>query len=138
MRGFIKFNKGIMKTPLPVRLWLMVLVVANLAVPLFYLNHLEAQVILISILASMVLMSILTARTGFTRLLGLGHIFWIPLLYFLWTRLCQIPANDFFGIWVRAVMVLNAVSLVADASDVIRYAAGDRTETVTGLEEEER
>lgn len=134
MRGFIKFNKGIMKMPLPVRLWLMVLVVANLTVPLFYLNRLEAQLVLISILASMVLMSILTARTGFTRLLGLGHIFWIPLIAFLYTRLCLIPANDFFGIWIRAVMVLNAVSLVADTSDVVRYISGDRKETVEGLD----
>jgi hypothetical protein len=38
-----------------------------------------------------------------------------------------------FGIWVRALMMLNAVSLVIDAADVIRYVAGDRAETVKGL-----
>ena len=78
-------------------------------------------------------MTVLTALSGFSRLLGLGHIFWIPLLYFLWTRLDQIPADEFFGIWIRVLMTLNAVSLIIDAVDVGRYIAGERAETVKGL-----
>ena len=74
MRAFIKFNKGLMRMPLPWQLWLMLLVVVNLIVPLFFLNRLEAQVIVAALLASMVLMTVLTAVSGFTRLLGLGHI----------------------------------------------------------------
>ena len=46
MRAFIEFNKGIMKMPLPWRLWLMLLVTMNLAVPLFFLDRREAQFIL--------------------------------------------------------------------------------------------
>ena len=130
MRAFIKFNKGIMKMPIQWRLWLMLLMVVNLVVPLFYLNRLEAQVVLAVILASAMLMTMLTASSGFTRLLGLGHILWFPLLYFLWIRLDQIPASDFFGIWIRILMTLNAVSLVIDTIDVTRYIAGDREETV--------
>ena len=57
----------------------------------------------------------------------------IPLLYFLWTRLDQIPADEFFGIWIRVLMTLNAVSLIIDAVDVGRYIAGERAETVKGL-----
>jgi hypothetical protein len=62
--------------------------------------------------------------------LGLGHIFWVPLLYFLWMRLDQNPADDFFGIWMRVLMLLNAMSLIIDAVDVGRYIAGDRKDTV--------
>ena len=133
MRGFIKFNKGIMKMPLGWQLWLMLLVSVNMIVPLFFLHRLEAQVVVGTLLASLVLFSVLTSVAGFTRLLGLGHIFWFPLLYFLWSRLDQIPAADFFGIWVRVLMTLNAVSLVIDVIDVGRYIAGDRAETVEGL-----
>lgn len=133
MRAFIKFNKGMMKSPIYVRLWLALLVTANMVVPLFFLGRLEAQVVLGTLLISMMLMTALTALSGFTRLLGLGHIFWFPMLYFLWTRLADIPANDFFGIWLRALMALNAVSLVLDVVDVTRYIAGDREETVKGL-----
>ncbi len=133
MRAFIKFNKGMMKMPIHWQLWLLLLVVVNLIIPLFFLDRLEAQVVVGALLASMLLMTILTALSGFTRLLGLGHVLWFPLLYFLWTRLGELPGNDFFGIWVRALMTLNAVSLVLDTVDVTRYIAGDRQETVQGL-----
>ncbi len=126
--AFIKFNKGVLNMPIHWRVWNMLLVIANLVVPLFFLNHLESQVVLATILASMILMTIVTSLSGFTRLLGLGHVLWIPLLYFLWTRLGQIPAIDSFGIWIRVLLTLNAVSLAIDAIDVIRYIAGDREE----------
>jgi len=133
MDAFIKFNRGIMQMPVRWRLWLALLITANLIVPVFFIGHLEAQVVIGALLGSMVLMTILTGLTGFTRLLGLGHIFWIPLLYFLWTRLDQIPADSAFGVWIRVLMTLNAMSLVIDAVDVARYIAGDREETVAGL-----
>ncbi len=136
MRAFIRFNKGLMKSPIQVQLWLMLLVAFNFVAPLFFLERLEAQVVLGALLASMMLMTVLTGLSGFTRLLGAGHIFWVPLLYFLWTRLGHIPPSDGFGIWVRVVMTLNGISLVIDAIDVVRYIAGEREETVPGLSEE--
>ena len=133
MGAFIRFNKGMLKLPIPWQLWLMLLVTVNLVVPLFYLGRLEAQVVVATLLASMTLMTILTGITGFSRLLGLGHIFWVPLLLFLWSRLDQIPASDPFGVWIRILIVLNALSLLLDAIDVFRYIAGDREETVQGV-----
>ena len=133
MQGFIKFNKGVMRAPIYVRLWLMLLIFSNLVVPLFYLHRVEAQVVLGALLASVILMTGLTGLSGFTRLLGLGHIFWLPLLYFLWTRLDQIPSDEVFGGWIRVLIGLNAISLVIDGVDVLRYIAGDRAETVKGL-----
>ncbi len=83
--------------------------------------------------ANMALMTFLTSRFGFTRILGLGHIFWIPLLGFLLTRLGSIPAGASYGAWLRALILLNSGSLLIDMVDVIRYLAGDRAETVQGL-----
>ncbi len=133
MNAFIKFNKGVMRAPIYVRLWLMLLIFSNLVVPLFYLPRVEAQVVLGAFLASVILMTALTGLSGFTRLIGLGHIFWLPLLYFLWTRLDQIPSDGVFGGWIRVLIGLNAISLVIDGVDVLRYIAGDRAETVKGL-----
>ncbi len=133
MNAFIKFNKGLMNQSLPVRLWVGLMVIFNMIIPLFFLERLEAQVVLAAIMASMALMTLITATTGFTRLLGLGHIFWVPLLFFLWTNLDQIPSNDGFGVWVRSLMVINATSLVLDGVDVFRYLAGERGEVVKGL-----
>lgn len=130
MRAFIKFNRGMMIMPVHWQLWLALLVTFNLVLPLIFLSHLEAQVVVATLMASMILMTGLTALSGFTRLLGLGHILWVPLLYFLWMRLEQNPAEDFFGVWLRILMIVNATSLLIDTIDVGRYIAGDRSETV--------
>jgi hypothetical protein len=133
MKAFIRFNRGMLKMPLHWQLWVMLLVAANLVAALFFLHRLEAQVVLGTFGASMILMTLLTGRFGFTRIVGLGHILWIPMLAFLLMRLGDIPASDAFGIWIRALFVLNGISLVIDAMDAIRYIAGDRRDTVLGL-----
>ena len=133
MNAFIKFNKGLMNQSLPVKLWVGLLVIFNMIIPLFFLDRLEAQIVVAGLMASMMLMTLITATTGFSRLLGLGHIFWIPLLYFLATHLDQIPSDDAFGVWVRSLMVINAASLIVDGVDVFKYLAGERQEVVEGL-----
>ena len=133
MYAFIKLNKGLFMMPLPWKMWLLLLVAANVFVPLFYFQQLEAQIVLGTMAANMALMTFLTSRFGFTRILGLGHIFWIPLLGFLLTRLGNIPAGDAYSAWLRALLVVNSGSLLIDTVDVIRYLAGDRAETVQGL-----
>ena len=70
----------------------------------------------------------LTSRFGFTRILGLGHILWIPLVGYLVLRLAHHPPTDPFGIWLRVVVVTDAISLVFDITDVIRYVKGDRVD----------
>ena len=130
MNAFIKFNRGLLAMPLPWRLWLVLLLTLNLIAPLAFIERLEAQATLAALLVSMALMTGLTGLSGFSRLLGLGHIVWVPLLFFLWTRLGEIPAADTFGLWVRATIAVNATSLVIDAIDVVRYVRGEREETV--------
>ncbi len=115
------------------QLWLGTLVGANLVAPLFFLEHVEARVTIAALLISMTLMVALTARFGFSRILGLGHVAWLPLLAFLVVRLTEVPATTGFGLWLRAVIVLDAISLVLDGVDVVRFLRGDRAETVPGL-----
>ena len=82
-KAFIRFNRGVFNLPVHWMLWNMLLVMANLVLQLFFLNRVESQVVLATVLASMILMTTLTGLSGFSRLLGLGHVLWIPLLYFL-------------------------------------------------------
>ena len=133
MKSFIRFNLGLMRSCLQVRLWLMLLLAANLAAPLFFLHRTEAQVVLLAFVASFGVMTLLTGLTGFTHLLGMGHVFWIPMIIWFWTRLDQIPSDDAFGVWIRVLIAVNMISLLIDAVDVVRYLAGDREETVKNL-----
>jgi len=133
MRAFIRFNLGVLALPLHWRAWVLLLIGINLVTPFFFLGHVEAQIVFAAGMLGMLLMTALTGRFGFSRIIGLGHIAWVPLLGFLWSQLPEIPATDAFGIWLRAVIVLDATSLVLDAVDAVRFARGDRTETVQTL-----
>jgi roadblock/LC7 domain-containing protein len=103
---------------------------ANAVIPMFFLGHREAQVVLGVFMVSAASMMVLAKAVGFTRLLGLGHLLWIPLLLYLWSRMGGHPAVELYGAWIRIVMLLNAASLVTDVWDVVRYVRGEREEIV--------
>ncbi len=63
---------------------------------------------------------------GFVRLLGIGHIAWVPMVAWLWTRLDLAPAGSFFRYWLLATLVVVSLSLLIDAVDVARYLRGER------------
>ncbi len=128
--AFRDFMRGLRKMPLYAQLWVALLVIANGIVPLFFLGRIEADVTLIVFLANAAVMMVLTKEYGFTRILGAGHFPWFLLLVYLVTRLDAIPAADAYGLWLRAVMLINAISLIIDVTDVVRYVRGDRAEMV--------
>ncbi len=134
MRSFIRFNRGLLSMPLHLQLWVGLLIGANIVAPLFFLGQIEAQVALAAGLVGLALMSALTGRFGFSRIVGLGHIAWLPLLAFLVGSVSEVPATTGFGLWLRTVIVLDAISLVFDGLDVARFLRGDRAETVPGLQ----
>lgn len=122
----IQFTRGLMRQPRWVVAWVGWLMVVNLLVPLFFLTHIEARVVLAVFAAAGMIMGFLTGRFGFTRLLGLGHFVWFPLLFWLWGRVGAVPPQEAFGLWLRILMATNALSLLLDVADVGRYLAGER------------
>ena len=130
LRAFMTFNLGVLRMPLGVKVWLLALIAANMVVPLFFISIRAAQVVVLTMLASVMLMTALTAWRGFSRLLGLGHLLWVPLLVYLWGSLPSYPFDTGLGLWLRVLMVLNAVSLGIDTVDVVKYLRGDRGELV--------
>lgn len=81
MRAFITFTTGMLRSPLPVKAWLLLLMAANMLAPLVFFARPEGKVAVATMMASAMLMVVITARVGFTRLLGAGHILWVPLLW---------------------------------------------------------
>ena len=100
------------------------LMFANFLSPLIFITTLEGQVVLgTGIVSAIIQMGIFQAK-GFVRLLGIGHSPWVPMLFWLWTRLDW----DFsiFAYWILALIVLNSLSLIIDAVDVARYLMGEQ------------
>ena len=134
MRSLIKFNQGLLRYPLGVKVWMLVLIVANLLVPLFFLPRIAAVVVIATFFAGFGLMVWISKVSGFTRLIGLGHVLWIPLVIYAWSLLGTPEDSGLYGYWLRALIAVNTLSLVVDAIDLVRYLRGDRRPIVSGLE----
>ena len=121
-----EFMIKMFQIPIGWQIWLLALMAANMVAPLFFLNRIEAQATFAAINVGFFTGVFIYKQQGFTRLSGLMHWPWIFLLPFLWGRLDVAFAGEPFGIWIRVVLVLNSLSLILDAIDVTKYAAGDR------------
>jgi len=126
MKTMISFIKTMFALPKPWVAWVMLLVVVNVVISLFYLTTIEAQVVLGAALIGAIIQTAIFSTKGFVRLLGIGHILWIPMVFWLWSRIGLAAPGSFFQSWLIAVMVLDTISLVIDATDVIRYWNGER------------
>ncbi len=81
-------------------------------------------------LISFTLMIGLTHTFGFTRILGMGHFLWIPLVIYLVTQVDFAQLSNFYNLWLTSIIVCNSISLVIDITDVYRYVQGDKAEIV--------
>ena len=121
-----EFLIKVFQVPVGWQIWLLSVMAANMAVPLLFLNRIEAQAAIVAMIVSFVTGNYLYKLQGYTHLLGAMHWPWIFLVPYLWGRLDIISAGEPFGIWLRVVLVLNILALILDAVEVIKYAAGDR------------
>ena len=65
----------------------MSLLMSNMIAPFFFLSeHVEAWVVLGTALVTGAAFIVLTAFSGFSRLLGFGHLPWVPMLVYLIVR----------------------------------------------------
>ncbi len=125
----VYLSRGLLGMRQPWRTWIFFLVTVNVVVPLLsFPSRYEARVVVATFLAGALLMTLLTMATGFSRLLGLAHVVWLPLLYYLWNRASGVPGDDMYGRWLRLVIVADAISLAIDVVDVGRYVAGERAD----------
>jgi len=108
------------------RIWVAMLMLVNAAIPLYYLGMFEAQLVLLVFMLAAMTQMVIFQRLGFVRLLGLGHIYWIPMLVWLLLRDYSDNADAGFMAWLLALMLVNSISLMIDIVDVIRYWHGER------------
>ena len=111
--------------PLP-RVWSYWLVGINTA-GFAFVNHLEAQVLIGSVVLALGTMAFMYRRYGFVRLMGLGHLSWLAVVPWLAYRATQLTP-DLAGLrfWLVAVCITNVLSLFIDTSDVTRFLRGER------------
>lgn len=111
--------------------WISVLLFVNMVAPLIYMKTVEGQFVPVAALAGALTQMAIFASKGFVRLLGVGHVYWVPLVVWLGLRVGELTPGEPFTLWVMAVIALNSSSLLIDARDVARYVAGERTPHLT-------
>ncbi|MZH02336.1 MAG: hypothetical protein F3745_02745 [Nitrospinae bacterium] len=131
MQLVMRFMKSVFSMKAPWPLWVALLMVLNMIGPLFFIHTMEAQAVLASTLAGAFLMMLIFSGYGFVRLLGLGHIFWVPLVIWLGLRIPELSLDTPFTIWLVSVVGFNCLSLVMDVLDVSLYLLGDRKPLVS-------
>ncbi len=118
MKNPLRFFIELMEQPVWISLWVLFLMLVNMASLAFW-QEAVAQLIFMNFLASAMLMMGLYAQYGFTKILGLGHFPWIPLLAYV---VITIPtAEASFKQYLLILSVSMAVSLVLDTIDVWSY-----------------
>ena len=118
MRNPFRFFTELMQQPIWISIWVVFLMIINVASILFW-NELLAKVIFVIFMFSAIFMMGLYSRFGFEKILGMGHILWIPLLVYV---LMEVQAtNDAFKNYLIILSVTLVVSLVFDIVDVWKY-----------------
>jgi hypothetical protein len=110
--------------PIP-RLWCVWLVGVNAACLLF-IAHIEAQTVLAVTVIAVVVQALVYQRIGFTRILGAAHVLWLPMFAWFASRAGTISSDPALTNWLLLLFFTNAVSLVVDTTDAVRFIRGER------------
>ena len=110
--------------PVP-RVWCVWLVAVNAAC-LYFITHIEGQVVLAVTGLAVVLQTLIYQRKGFIRVLGSAHVMWIPMFAWMATRLDTISSDPQLSTWLMLLLATNTVSFVVDLIDTTRYLSGER------------
>ncbi len=118
LRNPLEFFVELVRQPVWIPIWVLFLMIVHIASVGFW-HEPVARLIFANFLMSAMLMMGLYSRFGFEKILGLGHISWIPVLVYLLT---QIPtAEPAFKRYLLVLSVSIAISLVFDTIDVWKY-----------------
>lgn len=123
LRNPLRFFSELLDQPAWVAGWVFVLMVINMASLAFWSEPLAKLILVVFMLSAMLMMG-LYAVFGFERILGVGHVFWIPLLGYLIVQLQRI--EGLFAGYLLMLSLAIGVSLLFDIRDVWIYWSSKR------------
>ncbi len=130
MKTMFGFMSTMLLMPKPWLAWIGLLIAVNMVAPLFFLATPEAQLTLLGFALGGLSQMAIFGKLGWVRLLGVGHLPWVPLVIWLLFRVQSGEAAGAFALWLWALIVLDGISLVIDTVEVVRFLRGDRAPTL--------
>jgi len=122
MNNPLHFITELLKRPIHEVVWVFYMMAINLGA-IFFWEELLAKIIVIVFVASSMLMMGLYSKFGFTRILGIGHILWLPLAIYIGFELGT--ADGIYLIYLIVLLITISISLAIDTFDVWKYLRGD-------------
>jgi hypothetical protein len=123
----INMIRDIRGTTEVIRVWGALLNMTQLIGGLIFITQIEGQIVLATLIFTLVVAGQIHRKTPFSRLTGLCHLPWIALLPWLVNRLQTVEHTIYFQAWGYFVAVLIAISLIFDVMDTYRYTRGQKT-----------
>jgi len=118
MRNPFRFFIELSQQPIWIPIWVFFLMVINVASVVFWTEPL-AKIIFAIFMISAMLMMALYSKYGFEKILGIGHVLWIPLALYLLTMLPVADAT--FNNYLIVLLISISISLAFDIVDVWKY-----------------
>jgi hypothetical protein len=124
MRNPLRFFTELMQQPVWISIWVFSLMAINVSSVAFWHEPL-AKIIFVTFMLSAALMMGLYSKFGFSKILGIGHIPWIPLLGYITV---MIPATqDGFKSYLTVLLISISISLAFDVVDVWRHFTNQKS-----------
>lgn len=118
MRSIRTFVAGVRGLHPLWQIWLLIMMVVNGILPFFFLPELAAIVTLFGMFSGAFLGLVLVHLHGFTKLLGLMHVPWVPMIAAQIGLYSGFNSASNYSLWLTAAILITAISLVIDAIDV--------------------
>ena len=104
--------------PVWIMIWIGVLVVTNMFALAYWDHALAKWIVGIFLFQGMIMMG-LYSYYGYEKILGIAHVFWLPLLAYLVLNIGSYAGS--FQYYLTVLLGVNALSIVLDVFDVITY-----------------
>lgn len=124
MRNPFKFFTELLHQQFWIVLWAYYLIILNLSSAVFW-NEPFAKLTFLTFIISYSSIIWLYAHFGFEKIIGLGHIFWFPLLYYLLPQIAE--SSGSYQIYLVVLSVSLIVSLAFDTVDVWNYFTREKS-----------
>lgn len=114
----LHFFTDLLKRPVYEVIWVFYMMAINLYAIRFWDEPLAKAIVVVFLISSMLMMG-LYSKFGFTKILGLGHILWIPLAIYIAFFLGSADGSYFS--YLVVLLFTISISLVIDIYDVWTY-----------------
>jgi len=122
-KAFQTFSDGLRLMQWYWMLWIYLMVLVNGVLPIFFLPQFTSIIVLVSSFVGLAIGLVLTHALGHTKILGLMHFPWFPMICFqiYYFKQQNYMLGSIHDYWLFSSLVISILSVILDVKDVYQY-----------------